>query len=171
MFRSMLFTALVGIAIVTVGAQASQAGPDGNYRLRPPRHGHYWRQYGLQVTGVVPGSPAWRQGLQPGDVIASVNGNPVPTLQDLHYWIGTAGGAAQMQVIDRSTGRWVWVTVYPVNGLIGAYVQSTLLPGYGPYYPPIGRPVPEQRTLDSAMPTMPQMPAMPSLPTIQGSAR
>ena len=135
----------------------------GKYRLRPPRQGYHWPQYGLQVTGVTPGSPAWRQGLQPGDVIASVNGNPVATLQDLRYWVGTTPYAAQLQVIDRNTGRWVWVTVYPINGLLGVYVQPALLPGYGPYYPPLGRPN------QGGLPLQPNMPLMPAMPSMGAS--
>ena len=127
----------------------------GNYRLRPPRSGYYWSQYGLQVTGVTPGSPAWRQGLEPGDIIASVNGHQVATLRDLRYWISTTPYAAQLQVIDCNTGRWVWVTVYPIHGLLGVAVQPTLLPGYGPWDPPLGQPNQGGLGLEPNMPPMP----------------
>jgi hypothetical protein len=170
MFRNMLRTGLMALAVLACASQGSFADSSNiqpNSRLRPPRYGYYWPQYGLRVMGVTPGSPAWRQGLQPGDVIASVNGHPVPTLQDLHYWIGTAPNAAQLQVIDRNTGRLVWVAVYPINGLIGVNVQPTLLPGYGPYpppyYPPIGQP---NQGTSPLQPSMPPMPALPSIPTI-----
>src|SRR6516162_4564677 len=101
MFRNMLMIAVTALGVLAWSSQTTFADSNsmqGKYRLRPPRQGYHWPQYGLQVTGVTPGSPAWRQGLQPGDVIASVNGNPVATLQDLRYWVGTTPYAAQLQV-------------------------------------------------------------------------
>src|SRR5437660_318385 len=39
--------------------------------------------YGIAIEGVAPGSPAGKAGLQPGDVITAVNGNPVHKGNDL----------------------------------------------------------------------------------------
>jgi S1-C subfamily serine protease len=51
---------------------------DANLRTQLGYHGH-----GAVVMAVVGGSPADRAGLQPGDVIQSVNGKPILTPDDV----------------------------------------------------------------------------------------
>jgi serine protease Do len=45
---------------------------------------------GLEVTDVAPGSPADRKGLRPGDIIVSVNGEPVSTAENLRQMVARA---------------------------------------------------------------------------------
>ena len=40
---------------------------------------------GLQITDVIPGSPAAKAGVRKNDIILAVNGEPVKTLADLHH--------------------------------------------------------------------------------------
>jgi membrane-associated protease RseP (regulator of RpoE activity) len=88
-------------------------------------------QNGLVVTQVLPESTAWRQGIEPGDMIVSVNGVSVPSPADLQLVLSRAGQVAQLQVIDRKTGWPHLVNVYPVDGSIGITCQPVLL---GPVY-------------------------------------
>jgi S1-C subfamily serine protease len=63
---------------------------------------------GVLVTGVVPGSPAWRAGLESGDVIVSVDGNPVGFVGGCHFGLGPAlrraGTWAELEIRDCRTG-------------------------------------------------------------------
>jgi membrane-associated protease RseP (regulator of RpoE activity) len=150
MFRNTLFAALAGLGLMTWGAAPSfaQAGP--LTRLKPDQPQLYLKQSALLVTQVLPGSTAAQQGIEPGDVIVSVNGNPVRSLTDLHYWVGRSGPVAQLQVIDCNTGWPNQVMVYPQNGRIGVDVIPTPLDGVGPVrpvYPPWGPPVPPIRPI------------------------
>jgi membrane-associated protease RseP (regulator of RpoE activity) len=146
MFRRVLSAALVGLGLMTGGAAGSFAqGPGPLTRPVPPQPA--LRPAGLLVTQVLPGTTAARQGIEPGDVIVGVNGNPVRSLADLNQLVGLAGRVAQLDVIDCRTGWLNPILVYPHNGLIG--VVGVPAPGgvqpIPPVYPPWrpgGRPIP-----------------------------
>src|SRR5262249_8091111 len=125
MFRKLLFVALVGLGLATWGATQSfaQTRPQPQPQLKPPRPELYLKQYGLLVTQVLPGSTAGQQGIEAGDIIVGVDGNPVRSLADLNYWVGQAGRVAELEVIDSNTGWLNRVLVYPRNGRIGVVVQ------------------------------------------------
>jgi len=55
----------------------------------------------VAVTGVVPGGPAEKAGLQRGDLILSVDGEPVSTLRQLYraLWRKGPGEPVGMQVL------------------------------------------------------------------------
>jgi len=56
---------------------------------------------GVQISGVVPGSPADGAGIQRGDLLVSVDGHPVQTLRQLYrtLWRRTPGERVGMQVL------------------------------------------------------------------------
>jgi serine protease Do len=58
------------------------------------------RPAGVLVERVTPGSPAARGGLQPGDIVRSVNTREVQDLEELRYMIATlpVGGTARLGV-------------------------------------------------------------------------
>jgi len=88
-------------------------------------------QQALMITYVFPGGSAAQQGLQPGDVIVSINGNPVRSLMDLNRLVGQSGAVAQLQVIDCNSGSVNQVAVYPTFGRIGVAVQVVPLDNIG----------------------------------------
>jgi len=67
---------------------------------------------GVALTGVVPGGPAEKAGLQRGDVIVSVDGQPVSTLRELYDAIRRKGPGQSLsfQVLRDSVIRVVEVT-------------------------------------------------------------
>jgi serine protease Do len=69
--------------------------------------------YGIVVEAIEPGSPADKVGLQPGDVITEVNGQPVHTGADLVNPIAQTaiGQSVQIRVIHAKQSRDVSLTV------------------------------------------------------------
>src|SRR5437763_974118 len=126
MFRKTLFAGLVGLGLVTWGAAESFAQTHPQVSLKPSGPQVQLRPQGLVVTRVLPGTTAAVQGIEVGDIIASVDGYPVRSLTDLHYRLGRAA-AAELQVIDCRTGWQNSVTVYPRYGRIGVDVQTAPL--------------------------------------------
>lgn len=64
---------------------------------------------GVTVTGVVPGSPAERAGIRKGDVLLSIDGNPVSTLEDIHR--AMAGGTGNHWFTLKRDGEDISVAV------------------------------------------------------------
>jgi len=124
MFRCTLLAALAALGLTTLGATHAVAAPP-QLQLRPQ---------GVVVTQVLPGSTAARQGIEVGDVILSVNGNPVRSRTDLNLRLAHAGPVAELGVIDCRTGWQNAVLVYPQFGRIGVDVQTTQ--PISPIYPP-----------------------------------
>jgi membrane-associated protease RseP (regulator of RpoE activity) len=131
----MMFVALVGVGAFLGFASTSVAQSSGGLGLKPDRAELSLRQVGLQVIGVVPGSPAALQGFEADDIILSVDGHPVRSLADLNLWIGRAGRVAQLDVIDCNTGWPTEVSVNPVMGRIGVRVRPVPLDNHRPFPP------------------------------------
>ena len=62
----------------SVASAPASAAPDFGLKLLPADSGK-----GLLVTSVQPGSQAEDKGIQPGDIVLSVNNHPVSALEDL----------------------------------------------------------------------------------------
>ncbi|HEV3168360.1 MAG TPA: PDZ domain-containing protein [Isosphaeraceae bacterium] len=86
-------------------SQRGAASP-GNYRLgvwiEPVSqwNGKSWVPYGVRIVGVSPGSPAERAGIQTGNVLTSVNGSQVTSLQDLLRALDNSAGQASLVLQD-----------------------------------------------------------------------
>jgi regulator of sigma E protease len=65
-----------------------------------------------EVGRVLPGSPAEKVGLRPGDVILSVNGRPVPTWEKLDVELLPAAGR-ELMLVARREGRELTLRVTP----------------------------------------------------------
>jgi len=130
MFRNTLFAVLVGLGLTTWGAAESFAQDRPQTYLRPQ---------GLVVTRVMPGTTAAMQGIEVGDVIVSVDGNPVRSAADLQFRLGRAGRVAELGVIDVRTGWQNPISVYPQLGRIGVDVRPAPVEDVRPIppvYPP-----------------------------------
>jgi hypothetical protein len=136
-------------------------------------NGGVWAPSEVLITAVIPGSPAERSGLGPGDFITLVNGWRVTGPQALQWAIANSGGRVTLLGRDGRTG-----TPFHIQGLslLGQAGVMTVLPtAYSAYAPgvPADRasgyraiPVPS-----GSVPTA-QAPAVPtkSYPTGQGTA-
>ncbi len=60
---------------------------------------------GAIIANVVPGSPADRAGLRPGDVVRQFNGNNVANASQLSTWLGTLEAGATVEAIISREGR------------------------------------------------------------------
>jgi membrane-associated protease RseP (regulator of RpoE activity) len=116
MIRNTLLVLVAGLGLTTWGATQSFAQGRPGVALRPQA---------VVVTQVFPGGSAARQGIEVGDVIVSVNGNPIRSAADLQYQLGQAGRVAELGLIDVRTGWLNRVMVYPNYGRIGVDVRPT----------------------------------------------
>ena len=73
---------------------------------------------GALVTQVEPGSPAEQAGIQPGDVIVAIDGNPIDSSADLRNTVGLvrAGESVEVAAIRDGERRSVRATVAPETG-------------------------------------------------------
>ncbi len=67
----------------------------------------------IQIGRLSPGMPAEKAGLRPGDVIVSVNGHPILSVEKLHEVIRASGGKP-VEIEYRRNGRTATLTVQPV---------------------------------------------------------
>ncbi|TWT99058.1 PDZ domain-containing protein [Neorhodopirellula pilleata] len=95
------------------GAEALPGSPTFGIDVTPARVGPY---QGLRVLGFQPDSRANAAGLQPGDVIVSIEGQPTRSLADVGRSLAasTIGRQAEIQVIRN--GRLYRTTVPVING-------------------------------------------------------
>jgi len=106
-----LATAIVVAAVLVAGAAyglAAIGGSGGASASEVIRSsGHPWLGVqlsnpiggGVIVDGVVPGSPADRAGIEPGDVIMQVGSQPVNSPADVTSAIANLGVGAQVQIV------------------------------------------------------------------------
>jgi len=115
--------ALVGLVLVTaLRAEQSQ--------MLPPQP---VPQRGLiEITWVQPNGPAYRAGLEIGDRIVEVNGIAVQTLTALRGGLLSAGPSARLTVLNRRSGEYLTVYVYPIDGRIGIDARVVAMP-WPPY--------------------------------------
>ena len=76
-------------SMALAGAAVRDIGPD------MPEYG---KTEGVVVAEVEPGSPAWSQGLRPGDIITAVNRKPVHNVSEFNAAIGAGGRALAFDV-------------------------------------------------------------------------
>ena len=78
--------------------------------------------YGQRINTVVPHSPAYHAGLEPGDIIADANGRAMDSPHALRMAIQQSQGYLEMKVLDSRTGRLTWV-VAPARRAIRTHVD------------------------------------------------
>ena len=82
--------------------------------------------YGLVVQSVNPGSLADQIGLEPGDVITALNGQPVLSLDTYYSLLRNSGGFVQMEAIDCRTGNPAGLDFYLDNGASGMVAAAPI---------------------------------------------
>ena len=109
---------VLGIALLTTAvlAATSSLAQAESYELRRPVasgmpklgfYGHVVYGQGLMVDSVAWATEAARIGLEPGDVIVSVNNRPIRNWNDYNSAMYYSGGSGRLLVRDRRTG---WLT-------------------------------------------------------------
>ncbi len=63
-----------------------------------PELGHLGLDHGVRIVQVMPGSPAALAGLQPGDIVQSLNDKPVYSARRLRWLVLQAGAGADMSL-------------------------------------------------------------------------
>ena len=66
---------------------------------------------GIGISDIVPGSPAERAGIKPGDVIAKINNSDVLDVMDLKTYINNAGVGGELELTIIRNGQIVEITV------------------------------------------------------------
>ena len=98
----------IGIQMVSLTPEVKQrinSVPNSNVRLEADR--------GILIVRVVPGSPADKAGLRPGDVIQQINNQPVTTADAVQQFIEKSGVGANVSMQLQRNDRTVQVTVQP----------------------------------------------------------
>jgi S1-C subfamily serine protease len=81
--------------------------------LAAPMRERFGRASGLRVVEVVPGGPAARAGLRPGDLLLSASGNPVTNAQDLQRLMFAEAIGRRMAITVMRNGALVDVIAEP----------------------------------------------------------
>jgi len=119
--------AVVAVLLVLLLAAALRAEQPRILPLEPlPLRGQ------IEITWVQPFSPAYRAGVEVGDRIVEVNGVAVQTLPALRTALYAAGSSARLTVLNRRTGDYQTVYVYPIDGRIGIDARVVAAP-WPPY--------------------------------------
>lgn len=111
---------LLGLAALAVVLLISSAAAAQETTPRP-----YLQPRGAEITYVRPGGPAYRAGLEVGDIIVEVNRHRIQSIPDLRHALQTAGYRARMTVINWRNGEHVALFVYPSGGKIGIDARMT----------------------------------------------
>jgi membrane-associated protease RseP (regulator of RpoE activity) len=134
-------SSILGIVSLTVLALAVPASY-GQTMLPPTvpgrhhsdhRHPYGLLSFGLEVSLVTPWSPAARAGIDPGDIIIAVNGQPTRTMAEMNRLLARSSRAARISVIDGTTGLVNQAWIQPIGGRIGVVAWPV------PLDAPIGR--------------------------------
>ena len=111
--KSVLGATLLAVVVCAMTGTWAQAE---SYELRQPVpsglpklgfYGHVEYGWGLMVDRVYWGTEASRIGLEPGDIIVSVNGRPIRNWNDYNTALYYSGGYGQMVVRDCRTGAMI----------------------------------------------------------------
>src|SRR5262249_13720657 len=78
---------------------------------------------GLLLATVAPGTPADRFGLRPGDLIVSIDNQPVRSQNDFKALINNSGGTVLLQVRKAPNGLPVKLLVDLMNNPLGAWCE------------------------------------------------
>jgi S1-C subfamily serine protease len=126
MTRMLKYTLALGATLfTTLGLATTPAQAIDPPHVRPhSRPGIHPR--GLEITRVVPRSPAALAGLERGDVIVAVDRRGVRTPEELHRLLHATGHRGELTVRDIRTGRLLLVNVFTRGGHIGVSVSPVV---------------------------------------------
>jgi membrane-associated protease RseP (regulator of RpoE activity) len=99
----------LGVYTSTVAISLPGAGPvdGGPQAYVVPGYGE--QVYGQRVNQIVPNSPAFHAGLEPGDILVNANGTAMESEDILRAAIAQSEGYMELQVLDSRSGQLVWV--------------------------------------------------------------
>jgi len=107
------YTLAIPVGLFLERREELETEGDGSWRARRAWIGFYPQGYdgGVAVTGIVPEGPADRAGLARGDLVLSVDGQPVSNLRELYtaLWRKGPGESLSLQVLRDSAIRIVEV--------------------------------------------------------------
>ena len=92
------------VAVSMPGGGATDGGPQA-YVV--PGYGE--QAYGQRINNIVPNSPAFHAGLEPGDILINANGIALDSDEILRAAIAQSEGYMEMQVLDSRSGQLLWV--------------------------------------------------------------
>jgi membrane-associated protease RseP (regulator of RpoE activity) len=99
----------LGVYTSTVAISLPGAGPvdGGPQAYVVPGYGE--PVYGQRINQIVPNSPAFHAGLEPGDTVVNANGMAMESEEILRAAIAQSQGYMELQVLDSRNGQLVWV--------------------------------------------------------------
>jgi hypothetical protein len=99
----------LGVYTSTVAISQPDAGPvdGGPQAYVVPGYGE--PVYGQRINRIVPNSPAFHAGLEPGDTLINANGTAMESEEILRAAIAQSEGYMELQVLDGRSGQLVWV--------------------------------------------------------------
>ncbi|HYZ99985.1 MAG TPA: trypsin-like peptidase domain-containing protein, partial [Acidimicrobiales bacterium] len=95
-------TGIIGALVAHGRVHRAELGLSGGSRALPPRVAErLGRLRGVEVTGVVAGSPAARSGLRPEDIVVALGGEPVETISDMQRLLtgDVAGRSLEAEIV------------------------------------------------------------------------
>lgn len=132
MFRHTVRPTLAAAFALTLIVLASDAAPS-RPPVKAPAKKKYVANRGAKITTILPGSPAADAGLEVDDIIVSVNGVKITSTTHLINALKSAGGTAQLVVINNRDGQQVDVTAFPKVGKLGIDAAIVELSDPAPY--------------------------------------
>jgi S1-C subfamily serine protease len=112
-------TELIGQLLATGRVRRAYVGLGGGSRAVPPllaaRTG---RRQAVEVTSVIDGGPASRAGIRPGDVLLTIDAQPISTVGDLQRELGSEriGAPMAVELLRRGSVRMVTIVPEPLDG-------------------------------------------------------
>ena len=81
------------------GGETLQSLSGARFTAIPADHPAYGEVDGVLVAEIVPGSPGYRAGLREGDIVLSINRQPVRTVDELRSAARSSGGALALNIL------------------------------------------------------------------------
>jgi membrane-associated protease RseP (regulator of RpoE activity) len=115
-----VYTSTVAVSLPGGGAA------DGPQVYVVPGYGE--QVYGQCINNIVPNSPAFHAGLEPGDILVNANGVALDSDEILRGAIAQSEGYMELQVLDSRSGALVWVVAEtdPQNAVPAVATSSNL---------------------------------------------